>query len=76
MAKNNLEERVAALEAEIERMKNGMNGAVKKKPWWEEIWGSFAGDPMYKEAMRLGREYRESLRPKPKKRKKRSNVRA
>ena len=28
------------------------------------VWGAFAGDPIYLEAMKLGREYRESLRPK------------
>jgi hypothetical protein len=33
-------------------------------PWWEEILGSFANDPAYDEAMQLGRQYRESLRPK------------
>jgi hypothetical protein len=32
-------------------------------PWWEEILGSFANDPVYDEAMQLGRQYRESLRP-------------
>lgn len=28
--------------------------------WWEQIYGTFAGS---EEAMRLGREYRESQRP-------------
>lgn len=32
------------------------------KPWWERIAGTFADSPAYEEAMRLGREYRESLR--------------
>lgn len=30
------------------------------KPWWEEIRGTFRDDPVYDEAMRLGREWRES----------------
>ena len=30
----------------------------------DEIYGAFENDPIYEEAMRLGREYRESLRPK------------
>lgn len=29
-------------------------------PWWEQRAGTFADDPIYDEAMRLGREYRES----------------
>lgn len=34
------------------------------RPWWERIRGTFKDDPAYEEAMRLGREYRESLRPR------------
>ena len=36
-------------------------------PWWRQIAGTFANDRMYAEAMTLGREYRESLRPKRRK---------
>ena len=36
----------------------------------EKIEGIFANDPAFEEAMRLGREYRESLRPKSRKTKK------
>ena len=57
-----LEERVAELEAEVARLKRRLEPEAKK-PWWEERIGAFADDPMYDEAMRLGREYRESLRP-------------
>ena len=32
-------------------------------PWWEDI-GVFANDPVYDKAMKLGRAYRRSLRPK------------
>jgi hypothetical protein len=32
--------------------------------WLDDIYGAFANDPDFEEAMRLGREYRESLRPK------------
>lgn len=35
------------------------------KPWWGHVVGAFADDPDFEEAMRLGREYRESLRPMP-----------
>jgi hypothetical protein len=69
MSAASLEDRVAALEAEVARLKQ----LVKPEPatpWWEKIIGTFRGDPYYEEAMRLGRKYRESLRPKPKKNKK------
>jgi hypothetical protein len=65
MAEFSLEERVAVLEAEVARLKQERyNAAQAQKPWWEEIRGTFRNDPIYTEAMRLGREYRESLRPK------------
>ena len=64
MSISSLEERVAALEAEVARLKQErLNAAEVQKPWWEEIWGTFKDDPEYQEAMRLGREYREPLRP-------------
>ena len=69
MAARELEGRVAALEAEVARLRQRLDATTKPaKPWWEEIYGTFADDPIYEEAMRLGREYRESLRPKPAKR--------
>lgn len=65
-----LEQRIAALEAEVAKLKN-QNGRnpVDERPWWEKIHGTFEGDPYYKEAMELGRKYRESFRPKPRKKK-------
>ena len=69
MAARELEARVAALEVEMAQLKQKLDTVTKPaKPWWEEIYGTFADDPIYEEAMRLGREYRESLRPKPTKR--------
>jgi hypothetical protein len=56
---------LAALEAEVALLKEAKaKGGV---PWWKANYGMFANDPMFEEAMKLGREYRESLRPKPKK---------
>ncbi len=59
------EDRVVALEAELMRLKQNPPSVVTadEAPWWETIRGSFKNDPAYREAMRLGREYRESLRP-------------
>jgi hypothetical protein len=67
-----LEQRVAALEAELVQLKAKVDGAKKTgADWLDKIYGSFANDPIYEEAMRLGREWRESFRPKPGKRRKR-----
>jgi len=65
-----LEKRLAALEAEVAKLKkrNG-SASADDRPWWEKIYGSFEGNPHYKEAMELGRKYRESTRPKPRKKK-------
>ena len=59
MASARLEDRVAALEAEVARLKTSVE-TIPTVPWWEKIAGTFADDPLYDEAMRLGREYRQS----------------
>jgi hypothetical protein len=58
-----LEERVAYLEAEVERLKNKVESSESSQPWWEQIIGSFADNPAYDQAMQLGHDYRDSLRP-------------
>ncbi len=57
-----LEERLAALETKVERLAEQSNpeATTTEKPWWEQIRGQFKDDPLYDEAMRLGREWRES----------------
>ena len=65
MAVAEIELRVAALEAEMARVKEQLEkSAGSQGDWLDEIFGVFDNDPIYEEAMRLGREYRESLRPK------------
>jgi hypothetical protein len=65
MAAAELELRVMALEAEMTWMKKELEKAAGSRgDWLDEIFGVFDHDPIYEEAMRLGREYRESLRPK------------
>lgn len=70
MSAGNIEKRVAALEDEVSQLKKLLK--KEEKPWWERISGLFANDPYYEKAMKLGRAYRESLRPKPRKSKRKS----
>jgi hypothetical protein len=66
-----LEAWVEALEADVACLKTEVKRGQKPAvDWLDKIWGSFANDPMYEEAMRLGREYRESQGPKPRKQRK------
>jgi hypothetical protein len=65
-----LKDRVAALEYEIAQLKAKLETPTElNEPWWKQIQGTFAGDPAYLEAMRLGKAYRDSFKPKVKKRK-------
>jgi hypothetical protein len=69
MAAIKLKDRVEVLEMEVARLRARVEGpADSSVPGWRQIWGIFANDPAFEEAMRLGREYRESLRPKAAKR--------
>ena len=66
-----VEERVAALEQEVARLHAKVASSPELEvPWIDRIYGAFRGNRVFKEAMDLGRKYRESLRPKRKKRKK------
>ena len=72
-----LEQRLAALEAEVAKLKqNNGSKAEPEVPWWEKIYGIFEGDPHFKEAVELGRKYRESFRPKPRKKKRKKPTNA
>ncbi|MEW6129994.1 MAG: hypothetical protein AB1757_23365 [Acidobacteriota bacterium] len=65
MASSKLESRVAILEAELTRLKNKIETIERPaQPWWEKIAGTFADDPIYDEAMKMGRQYRKSQKPK------------
>jgi hypothetical protein len=62
MTSKQLEQRLEKLEAEVAALKVARTEPQTARPWWEEIRGAFRDDPAYREAMKLGREYRESLR--------------
>lgn len=61
-----LESRVATLEAEITKLKQqAADQSGENQPWWEQRWGTFDDYPDYEKVAELGRQYRESQRPKP-----------
>ncbi len=63
MASSSLEKRVAALEEEMAVLRRRIEAVAPTEPWWERVAGTFEHDPVYEQAMKLGRKYRESLRP-------------
>jgi hypothetical protein len=68
MTLNELERRVRALETEVRELKAGTPVPNKADPKWVLAHaGRFKDDPGFEEIVRLGREYRESLRPGRKK---------
>jgi hypothetical protein len=59
------EERMETLETRLDRLQLLMKERLPQqrndaKRGWQAIIGSFAEDPLYEEAMRLGREWRDS----------------
>ena len=69
-----LEQRLAVLESEVAilKEKRKLNETQPSgHAWLNKVYGSFANDPEYLEAMRLGKQFRDEVTPKPKTRKKR-----
>jgi hypothetical protein len=63
-----LAKRVEALERAVAELRARVSGGPDPcRPWWRLDAGRFRDDPVFEEIVRLGREYRESLRPKPRK---------
>ncbi len=59
MAAGTIEERLAEVEEQVARLQRDKERA-NGTPWLDEWFGAFKDDPVYEEAMRLGREWRES----------------
>ena len=73
MTKAQRERRIQALQEQVARLK-AMAEEIQGPQEWHKLIGSQADDPeAFEEAMRLGREWRESFRPKPRRRKSRSS---
>lgn len=66
MAERTLEKRIASLERDFEQFKKRLRPLPKG---WGETFGMFANDPDFDNIVRLGREYRQKLRPKRTRRK-------
>ena len=58
-----LEHRVALLEKQVARLSK-QNGGENDRAWLDDLYGQFAGDRIFEQAMKLGRKYRQSLRPR------------
>jgi hypothetical protein len=58
--------RFAEIEEQVSQLKRQVGAApvTGETAWWKKIVGIYQDDPEFEEAMRLGHEYRESLRPK------------
>ena len=62
---SNLEKRVAALEQKVAQLqKHQQQELPSGREWLDDLYGKFAHDPIFERAMKLGRKYRQSLRPR------------
>jgi hypothetical protein len=59
-----LEQRVEALEHLVARLQERQERDASGRAWLDDLYGKFAGDPDFEKAMKLGRKYRRSLRPR------------
>jgi hypothetical protein len=62
MGDTNLEKRVTELETELAALRKKVEAMTGSKPWWERIAGTFENDPIYEQAMKIGRKYRRAQR--------------
>lgn len=58
-----VEERLAALEAAVNELREEAGKNQPKGNWLEQITGSFKDDPVFDEILRYGREFRQSDSP-------------
>jgi hypothetical protein len=59
-----VESRLTALEQEVARLKSQIaETPSRRNNWVEAIAGTFSNDPIFDEAMRLGRKWRVAQRP-------------
>jgi hypothetical protein len=64
MSPAEMQKRLEALERTVRKLESQMaQSGNGQRRWWVEDAGRFADDPLFDEIVRLGQEYRESLRP-------------
>lgn len=63
MTLTQLEKRLDSLEKVVAELQKRAMSTAEQRHWWKDDAGAFANDPIFDEIVRLGREYRESLRP-------------
>lgn len=63
MSTSTIEERMAALEAKVEKIQQRAETKGEEPRGWQRVFGRFADMPGFDEAVRLGREWRESQGP-------------
>jgi len=56
-----VEDRLSALETELEAVKRRLGAMHKPRAWLEEVAGSMDDWPEFDEVLRLGREFRQSV---------------
>jgi hypothetical protein len=66
VSKSQIAKRLAALEKAVEELLAKLDQRMDShRRWWVKGAGRFANDPVFDEIAKLGKKYRESLRPKP-----------
>ena len=69
MSAQTIEERLTALETELQELKREreqkqeQDKEAEKPRGWRSIVGIFADDPEFEEAVKAGKEWRDSFRP-------------
>jgi uncharacterized protein YqcC (DUF446 family) len=64
LTNNHLEQRLAALEAEVAELKHWPTAIPQADDWVEQITGCVKDVEAFEEILRLGREFREADRPR------------
>jgi len=62
-----LKQRVEALEQIVASLQQQQGPDPTGRAWVDDLYGKFAGDPVFENAMKLGRKYRQSLQPRVRK---------
>jgi len=65
MSAQTIEERLTAVEAELQQLKQEkeQNKEAEEPRGWQRIVGRFADNPLFEDAVRQGRKWRESEDP-------------